>query len=99
MTALQYGMNDRGAMCVKTMDTVLSGAQIPAHSGQSSLGMDFSPESPWFVDAIFMASMAAQCGAAEVDLTNGDAMATPTKSANHTSTKRVIRWALRRTCI
>jgi hypothetical protein len=26
-------------------------------------------------------------------------MATPRKSANHTSTKRVIRWALRRVCI
>jgi hypothetical protein len=26
-------------------------------------------------------------------------MATPRKSANHTSTKRAIRWALRRVCI
>jgi hypothetical protein len=58
-----------------------------------------TPLLSWLPVAIFMASMAAQWGAADVALTNGEAMATPRKSANHTSTKRVIRWALRRDCM
>jgi hypothetical protein len=93
------GTKNRGATCATAVEMVPGGAQIPAHRGQFKLGTDLVPLLSWLPAAIFMASMAAQWGAADVALTKGEAMATPRKSANHTSTKRVIRWALRRVCI
>ena len=96
----QQGTKHCGAACATVFETLAGGAQRPAHSGQSILSMDFSPPlPPWFADATFMACMAAQCGASDAALTNGDAMDTPRKSANHTSTRRVIRWALRKVCM
>ena len=47
---------------------------------------------------IFMPPMAEHTICDDWGLTQGEAAATPMNNANHTSTKRVIRYALRKVC-
>ncbi len=47
---------------------------------------------------IFMPPMAEQTISADCGLTRGEATATPMNNANHTSTRRVSSWALRKVC-
>ncbi len=71
-----------------------------AHSGQSRVWLTVEVDFP--AASMLMTFMEPEpehtscklCG-----LTMGEAIATPSDNANHTSTKRAIRWALRRVCM
>jgi hypothetical protein len=78
------------------IDMVGGGAVMPVQSGQSNLGIDFPGLPFWCAATLSMASIAAQCGALNVELTKGEAIAALRYKANHTSMKRVMWRALRR---
>jgi len=81
----------------KLSATGVPGAVIWAHKGHS-----MPPEtvgvSPASSTTIFMPPMAEHTICDDWGLTKGEATATPMNNANHTSTKRVIRCALRKVC-
>ena len=62
---------------------------MDAHKGQSKVWLDAavssSPCTTSFMLPVLVQTKSMPCG-----LTSGDAMATPTDNANHTSTRRVI---------
>lgn len=74
------------------------GALMDAHKGQSSvrlaLAVSSSPDTTNFMLPVLVQTKSMPCG-----LTMGEATATPTDSANHTSTKRVSWMARRRDCM
>ena len=75
-----------------------TGPLIWAHKGHS-----MPPDEVWLSPmssptTIFMPPMAEQTIWADWGLTRGDATAAPMNNANHTSTRRVSKWALRSVC-
>ena len=84
------GKQARNGTPAIAIDPEGGGAVIPVHSGQSNLGMDLCSSPLWCAATFSMASIAAQCGAVNEGLTNGDAIATLRYKANHTSMKRVM---------
>ena len=90
---------ERGEGCVSAVFNAGGGTQVVAHKGQSKVGdakveLSSSPCATNFMLPVLehTISMALGC-------TIGDAIATPTDKANHTSTKRMMLVVLRRYCI
>jgi hypothetical protein len=87
-----------GEGCVNVVLIAGGGALIEAHKGQSSVWLDAavssSPCTTSFMLPVLVQTRSMPCG-----LMMGDAMATPTDSANHTSTRRVIWMAWRSDCM
>jgi hypothetical protein len=80
----------KGKGCVNDVLIAGGGALMEAHKGQSSVWLDAdassSPCTTSFMLPVLEQTKSMPCG-----LTMGDAIATPTDNANHTSTRRV-RW-------
>ena len=76
---------------------------MEAHKGQSNVWLDAataSPSpSPWPCTTSFMLPVLVQTKSMTCGLTTGEAMATPSDNANHTSTKRVSWMAWRSCCM
>ena len=76
---------------------------MAAHSGQSSVwvlvaGVVLALPSASLL-MILMAPEPEQMSCRDCGFTMGDAMATPMDNANHTSTRRAMKWALRSVCM
>jgi hypothetical protein len=88
----------KGEGCVNAVLSAAGGALLEAHKGQSMVRLEAatssSPCTTSFMLPVLVQTKSMPCG-----FTTGDAMATPTDNANHTSTKRVIWRALRRRCM
>ena len=87
-----------GEGCVNVTLSAGGGALIEAHNGQSNVWLEVatssSPSTTNFMLPVLVQTRSMPCG-----LTTGDAMATPTDKANHTSTKRVSWMAWRKRCM
>ena len=87
-----------GEGCVNAVFNAGGGALMDAHKGQSSVWLDAaassSPGTTSFMLPELVQTKSMPCG-----LTMGDAMATPTDNANHTSTRRVSWMAWRKRCM
>ena len=101
MCAAAVGNNayERGEGCDSAVFNAGGGAQMLAHKGQSKIGekeveLSSSPCTTSFILPVLVHTMSIALGC-----TMGDAMATPTDKANHTSTKRMMWVVLRRYCI
>jgi len=79
----------RGEACVNAVLSAGGGAQIDAHKGQSSVRLEADASSSPCTTS-FMAPVPVHTMSMPLGLITGDAMATPTDNANHTSTRRVI---------
>ena len=88
----------RGEACVNVVLSAGGGALMDAHNGQSSVWLDAatssSPGMTSFMLPVLVQTRSMPCG-----LTTGEATATPTDNANHTSTKRVSWMAWRKHCM
>ena len=90
---------ERGEGCVSALFNAGGGAQVVAHKGQSKVDdakveLSSSPCATNFMLPVLVHTMSMALGC-----TIGDAIATPTDKANHTSTKRMILAVLSRYCI
>jgi len=92
MCAAAMGNNacERGEGCVSVVLNSGGGAMKVAHSGQSKVRaseevLSSSPCTTSFMLPVLVHTMSMALGC-----TQGDAMATPTDRANHTSTRRMI---------
>lgn len=90
---------ERGEGCVSDVLMADGGAPTPAHKGQSKLStavaaLSLSPCTTSFMLPVLVHTMSMALGC-----TKGDAMATPTDKANHTSTRRMMMDVLRRYCM
>jgi len=101
MCAATEGNNacERGEGCVSVVLNADGGALTVAHKGQSKVGeteeeLSSSPCTTNFMLPVLVHTMSIALG-----WTMGDAMATPTDKANHTSTKRMMLVVLRRNCM
>ena len=86
---------ERGEGCVSAVFNAGGGAQMVAHKGQSKVGekergLSSSPCTTSFILPALVHTMSIALGC-----TMGDAMATPTDKANHTSMKRMM-WVVLR---
>ena len=83
----------KGDGCVKVVLNAGGGALMAVHKGQSKVrfATSSSPCTTSFIAPALEHTMSTPLG-----FTKGDAMATPTDNANHTSTKRVSCMALRK---
>ena len=79
----------KGEGCVNVVLNAGGGALMEAHKGQSSVWLDAAVSSSLCTTS-FMLPVLVQTKSMPCGLTMGEAMATPTDSANHTSTKRVM---------
>ena len=102
MCAATWGNNacERGEACVSDVLMVDGGAMILAHRGQSKVDdADFAPSSSSPCTTNFMLPVLVHTISMALGCTMGEAMATPTDKANHTSTKRMMWVVLRRYCM
>ena len=78
----------KGEGCVNVVLSGEGGAVMETHNGQSKVWLEAvtssSPCTTNFILPVLVQTKSIPCG-----LTTGDAMATPTDNANHTSMKRV----------
>jgi hypothetical protein len=85
----------RGEGWVNVVLNTGGGALTAAHKGQSMVRLEASPPSAPCT-TIFIMPLLEHTISMPLGLTTGEAMATPTDNANHTSTKRVMWMAWRR---
>lgn len=79
----------KGDGCVNEVLNAGGGALMDAHKGQSNVWLDAAVSSS-LCATNFMLPVLVQTRSTPCGWTMGDAMATPTDKANHTSTKRVM---------
>jgi len=89
---------ESGEGCVNAVLSAGGGALMAAHKGQSSVWLDATPSSSPCTTS-FMLPVLEQTKSIALGLTTGEAIATPTDNANHTSTKRASWRALRKCCM
>lgn len=101
MCAATVGNNacERGDGCVSAVLMAGGGAPMVAHKGQSKVGKEDAELSSSPCTTSFMLPVLVHTISIALGWTMGDAMATPTDKANHTSMKRMSLVVLRRYCI
>jgi hypothetical protein len=101
MCAATEGNNacERGEGCVSVVLNAGGSAATVAHKGQSKVGEVESELSTSPCKTSFMLPVLVHTISMALGCTKGDAMATPTDKANHTSMRRMMMDELRRYCI